>query len=273
MAENEIVKHVEAAYKAVNNPGTNWLHKLKEVLIEIAIIVFAVSISIWFHNWSDSFHEHKEEREFLAGMKQDVQADLENARNDRDFYATQLYRLEYFEHIAVGQPLSNDSLAAYQGVFFSNTNLEPHISRYEGLKGSGKLGIIENSDLLNNIINLHEEAIKHAEILDGYYTDYVTRLGNFVQEHATLSPDYKSILNSQDMLRSSQLRFLMVYGTSFLSRNVISTNDTLIARCQRLIIQINKELNLPDSTSSTSRKFSSPCLSAIYTRHLNNYFR
>ena len=110
------------------------------------------------------------------------------------------------------------------------------------LKGSGKLGIIENSDLRNNIINLHEEAIKHAEILDGYYTDYVNRLGTFVQENATLSPDYKSILNSEDLLRNSKMRFLMVYGTSFLSRNVIASNDTCIVRCQRLITQIDQEL-------------------------------
>ncbi|HEV3414280.1 MAG TPA: hypothetical protein VG101_17490 [Puia sp.] len=219
------------------------------MLIEIAIIVFAVSLSIWFHNWSDSLHERKEEREFLLGMKTDIQADLENARGDRDFYATQLYRLEYFQRVAIGQPLSSDSLMAYQGVFFSNTNLEPHISRYEGLKGSGKLGIIENADLRNNIINLHEEAIKHAEILDGYYTDYVNRISNYIQEHASLSPDYKSILNSRDLVRTSQMRFLMVYGTSFLSRNVISANDTCIVRCQRLIRQINEELNLPDSTA------------------------
>jgi hypothetical protein len=243
MAENEIVKHVEAAYEALKRPNSSWLHKLKEVLIEIAIIVFAVTLSIWFHNWSDSRHEHREEREFLLGMKTDVQADLENARGDSAFYATQLYRFGYFQRVAIGQSLSPDSMAAYQGVFFSNTNLEPHISRYEGLKGSGKLGIIENPDLRNNIINLHEEAIKHAQILDGYYTDYINRIGNFVQEHASLSPDYKSILNSQDLLRNSQMRFLMVYGTSFLAQNVISANDTCIVRCQRLIREIDQELN------------------------------
>ena len=74
MSENEIVKHVEAAYKVANDPEKNWLHKLKEILIEIFIIVFAVTLSIWFHNWSDSLHEHKEEREFLRGLKTDLQA-------------------------------------------------------------------------------------------------------------------------------------------------------------------------------------------------------
>src|SRR5580692_8786121 len=153
MAENEIVKHAEAAYKAVNNPGTHWLHKLKEVLIEIFIIVFAVSMSIWFHNWSDSIHQHKEEREFLTGLKQDLAADLSQAQGDSAFYSGLLTGLQYFQRIATGEALAPDSLKIYQGVFFSNVDLEPHISRYEGLKGSGKFSIIENTDLLNNIIN------------------------------------------------------------------------------------------------------------------------
>lgn len=243
MAENEIVKHVEAAYKALKRPNTNWLHKLKEVLIEIAIIVFAVTLSIWFHNWSDSLHEHREEREFLTALKGDIQADLENARGDSAFYATQLYRFRYFERVAIGERLSLDSLTAYQGVFFSNATLEPHISRYEGLKGSGKLGIIENADLLNNIINLHEEAIKHVETLDGYYTDYANRLGNFIQEHATLNADYQKITNAETLMRLSQMRFLILYGSSFIDFNILKAHDTCIVRCQRLISQIDQELN------------------------------
>ncbi|HUB59232.1 MAG TPA: hypothetical protein VL978_00945 [Puia sp.] len=249
MAENEIVKHVEAAYKALQKPHASWLHRLKEVLIEIAIIVFAVTLSIWFHNWSDSLHEHHEEKQFLTGLKKDIHADLEAARGDSAFYATQLYRLRYFQRVAVGQPLNPDSMVSYQGVFFSNATLEPHISRYEGLKGSGKLGIIENPDLLNNIINLHEEAIKHVETLDGYYTDYAYRLGNYFEEHAILSPDSKTIPNVLDVLHSNQMRFLMLYGTSFITLNVLKAHDTCIARCQRLISQIDSELDLPDSTA------------------------
>src|ERR1700677_3010416 len=183
MAENEIAKHIESAYKAVKNPEMHWLQKLKEVLIEIFIIVFAVTLSIWFHNWSDSLHEHKEEREFLTGLRNDIQADIASVKNDSAFYSRGLKALKYFQRVATGEPLAADSMKAYQDLLFRSTALEPHISRYEGLKGSGKLGIIGNTDLLNNIIDLHEVTIKRVETVDGDYTGFADRLADFIQEH------------------------------------------------------------------------------------------
>jgi hypothetical protein len=242
MSENEIVKHVEAAYKAAKDPEKNWLHKLKEILIEIFIIVFAVSLSIWFHNWSDSLHEHKEEREFLVGLQKDINADLENADSSRAFYARQLYKLQYFQRVGAGAPLNIDSLKAYQDVFFSSTTFPGNISRYEGLKGSGKFGIIENKELLDNIIDLHEGIIKRVQLLDGDYIDYTVRMGTFIQGHAQLSRTNDRIDNAEELLRMPEMRFHLVYGVSFIAANVLNAHDSCIARCHQLIGQIDKEL-------------------------------
>lgn len=248
MSENEIVKHVESAYKAVRNPQTHWLHKLKEVAIEIAIIVFAVSLSIWFHNWSDSLHEHKEEKEYLLGLKKDVESDLIGDLDDREFYARRLYQLQYFQRVGAGEPLNADSMSVYSTVFFSSATLDPQVSRYEGLKGSGKLGIIENTDLLNNIITLHEVTIKHTEFLDNVYAEYSNRLGNFLQEHGKLGPDNLSILNGQELMRMSEMRFLLAFGAHAIAGNILRYQDSCISQCRQVIHQINDELNLPDST-------------------------
>ncbi len=242
MSENEIVKHVEAAYKTAKDPEKNWLHKLKEILIEILIIVFAVTLSIWFHNWSDSLHDQKEEREFLVGLQKDVRGDLETAENSRAFYARQLYKLQYFQRVGAGEPLNSDSLKAYQDVFFSNTTLDPHISRYEALKGSGKFGIIENKELLDNIIDLNEGAIKRVQLLDGYYTDFSARMGTFIQTHGRLSQTKDSITNAKELQRMPEIRFQLIYGISFITANVLDAHDTCIAECHRLITQIDKEL-------------------------------
>src|SRR5580692_7408438 len=199
MAENEIVKHVESAYKAVKNPEKNWLQKLKEVLIEIFIIVFAVTLSIWFHNWSDSLHEHKEEREFLIGLQKDIRADIASAKNDSTFYSRGLTAFKYFQRVAAGEPLAPDSMKAYQDLLFSNRVLEPHISRYEGLKGSGKFGIVRNTDLLNNIIDLHEVTIKRVEALDRDYTEFAERISNFIQEHGDFDLNTNTFTKAQDV--------------------------------------------------------------------------
>src|SRR4051812_19152197 len=47
MAELEVVKHTKKVYKIWNSKEHSFWHKAKEFLIEIFIIVFAVSLSIW----------------------------------------------------------------------------------------------------------------------------------------------------------------------------------------------------------------------------------
>ena len=139
MAENEIVKHVEAAYKVAKDPEKHWLHKLKEILIEILIIVFAVSLSIWFHNWSDSLHEHKEEREFLVGLQKDIRADLEDAQIRCGTSASRVAALRLYDAgqqrwmlysatqaggLATGLPQVGRFDASGNGVFVSTATLD-----------------------------------------------------------------------------------------------------------------------------------------------------
>ena len=77
MAEDEIIKkHTKAVYEAWKDPAKDWRHKVKEVFLEIIIIVFAVTVSIWLHNWSEDIKDRKAEKVFLTGLKGDIQADL-----------------------------------------------------------------------------------------------------------------------------------------------------------------------------------------------------
>jgi hypothetical protein len=55
MAEQEIIKHTKAIVELTTDRKKTWQHRVKEIAREILIIVFAVSISIWFHNWSESY--------------------------------------------------------------------------------------------------------------------------------------------------------------------------------------------------------------------------
>jgi hypothetical protein len=242
MSENEIVKHLETAYKTAKNPQTHWLEKLKEILIEVLIIVFAVTISIWFHNWSDTLHEHREEREFLQGLRGDIQTDLDNAVGCKTFYDSSVIRFNYFFRVGTGMPLNQDSMKAYLGAFFSSTDLDPNISRYEALKGSGKFGIIRNKDLLNRVIDLHESRIKRVEALNRYYYEYVRDMGTFVRGHASLNQAGTAIEGGEAMLRLSEMRFLIIAGSGFIKSNMTRSLDSCIAECTYLTKKIDEEL-------------------------------
>ena len=243
MAEDEIVKHTRAVYKAWKNPNTGWQQKFREIVTEVLIITFAISLSVWLHNLSDRYNERKEERAFLSGLRIDLQGDLDNALSSKLFYNNAFSGFAYFDSVSRGAPFSQDSVIKYQPIFFSHTHLDAHYSRYEALKASGKFDIIENKDLLNKIILLHESTFKRAESLDAYYYEFSQRLCNYVQEHAELNASGTQLEHLESLLHVSQMRWLMVNGKSFISSNVVGSYDNCINQCRELLASINTANN------------------------------
>ena len=48
--QDEVTKHTKKIYDTVKNPNHTFGQKVKEVFMEIFIIVFAVTLSIWLHS-------------------------------------------------------------------------------------------------------------------------------------------------------------------------------------------------------------------------------
>jgi len=242
MAEEEIAKHTKAIYKSLKNKEETWAHRLKEIAIEVLIIVFAVSISIWFHNWSDSLHEKKDEKAFLIGLKKDLNGDLVNLHTSLQFYKFVLGGTAYFLKVGSGQPVNKDSVNQYANIFFSSTDLEPHSSRYEALKGSNKFTIIENPDLLNDIISLHESSFTRVITLDHYYHDDIsTKMVPFISSHVQVAPN-GSISNTQELAKNPQMRILLMTMQGYITGNLIAAHNNAITTCNTIIKEIDKEL-------------------------------
>jgi hypothetical protein len=241
MAEDEIIKHTKAAYNAWKAPDKSVKHKLQEILIEVLIIVFAVTISIWLHNWSDGLQDRKEEKKFLAGMKQDLAGDVANMDSSVAFYQNQLQGMAYFSKVGAGMKIENDSFRKYANIFLSSTDFEPLVSRYEGLKGSGKFKIIENDSLLNSIIQLHEETLQHVMNLNKIYYAYNNdRVVPYLNEHLALD-SVGRVANAEVVLRSSQMRFYMAYDIGIISENILQSYTNAIDECKNMMKQIDAE--------------------------------
>ena len=158
MADQEIAKHTKKVYKIWNSPNHGFWHKFKEFFIEIIIIVFAVTISIWFHNLSEKRHEQAEARAFLTGLKGDLQKDIEEMNSDTLSYHEQYHFFKLLSDSA--ETIKDTVVLDNNNWMFSNTTaLIPNISRFEALKYSGRMNTIENKELLDEILNLYEEKI------------------------------------------------------------------------------------------------------------------
>ena len=142
MAEQEIIKHAEKAVEAIRNKNFSFWHKLKDALYEIAIIVFAVTISIWFNNWSDHRKQQREVKEFLIDLKADLSIDTANMISERN---------DLMNEIKTFKSFNIDSMR------YDYINRETHQSEYESFKSSGKLINIENKDLKKSIVTYYNE--------------------------------------------------------------------------------------------------------------------
>jgi hypothetical protein len=240
MAEDEIIKHAKAVYETMNDKQKNWKHKLKEILIEILIIVFAVSISIWFHNWAESFKDKKEEKEFLSGLKDDLEADIKEMKSDSAGLRKAQQGIYYFQRVGAGDSLYEDSIKKYNFIFFSWTQISPRISRFEAIKGSGKLDIIENKKLLYNLIDLYQKDFPQITKLN----DEMNSLTNnkilpFLEDHV-VSNAKDSLLLTKVFFRIPKMRVLLSEGNAV--QNNIAAYSEGIYKSNEILNQIDEEL-------------------------------
>lgn len=240
MEEEQIIKHTKAIVRLSTDRKRKWGSRLKELVTEILIIAFAVSISIAFHNWSESWKDRGEEREFYTGLKKDLLADVKEMTNDRRSYAKFLRGVNYFEKVGSGAPLDNDSLTYYQTIFFSNVTISPRISRFDALRGSGRLDIIRNKELLIDITDLYTKVFPRITQTNNYFNsmrnnDFLP----FIASHLQLDARGKGT-NWEELLRTSQMRMLITFGEGVTTN--IDDYTIGIEKCNAIIQQIDEEL-------------------------------
>jgi hypothetical protein len=238
MAELEVVKHTKAVYHIMKDANTTWKHKLKETLIEIGIIVFAITLSLWLHNWSEHNHIKQEEKEFLTGLKIDLQKDLTELKSDAATYRLVNQGFTYFLDVAYGAPLQQDSLDKYRWALSNLTQFNSNNSRFEGLKASGKLGIIENKELLNNMLELYQEDIPWLISQNAYLNNYKReKLEATMFNHLVLDKQLNG--NWESTFRNAKVQHLLRQFTKL--DEVIGQYEKVITKNSRVISLIEKE--------------------------------
>lgn len=240
MADQEIIKHVKQAIDTSRDHKKKWPEKLREILLEIVIIVFAVSVSIWLHNWSESRKDRDEEREFLAGLKQDLASDLKEMTGDRDTYILFLRGVRYYQRVGAGEKVNADSVDSYSWIFENETQIYPRISRFEALKGSGKMSIIENKVLLLHITELFT---KDFPLIVATNNSIFALKQNlflpFFAGHLQLGANGKGT-NWEQLLKLSELRILISSMEG--AKDNIGAYTAGITDSKRIIAEIDKEL-------------------------------
>jgi hypothetical protein len=228
--QDELTKHGLKLYKTMADRKHSFGEKLKEILIEIGIIVFAVTLSIYFHGWSEHRHEQKEVHEFLRGLKTDLNDDIRQIEDGRKTIAKVAKNFDEASRMKQGQ-LPDSTLDHY--FIYHEVTTHLNTARYEGFKSSGKLGNIENDSLRETILVYYQQLLPGVGDDENFGNGMQQKLLDFEIENATLPKNkFLAIGKTKAMLQLTANNL----------GNTVDMYDTTISQARRILKQIDKEI-------------------------------
>jgi hypothetical protein len=232
--QEEVTKHTKKIYGTMKNTEHTLGEKTKEIIIEILIIVFAVSLSIWLHSWSEHRHQQDEVKSFLINLKKDLKNDMDRLNEDKSGY---LKITKEYESIINLTPYQLDSLKKNKSdikIDVFTGGKKTNDGNYEGFKSSGKIGNIENEELKQLIVKYYQQSVPNINGIDELYLDFVLKIIELQIENA----GQKDKLNYSNPQLKERLKYAILIGKG----NVRHYDEQGIKNAQEIISKIDKEL-------------------------------
>jgi len=240
MAEEKIIKHAGAAAHALLKKNATWKKRIKEFLFEIFIIVIAVSITLWFHNWNDHLHEKQLAKGFLVGIREDLKITADKLESDRASYQ---HTLDYYD--SIWQQISENRIdKQYMDSLSGNlTNMLGFAfdnSRFESFKSSGNLRLIEDQSLMQDITRMFTITLPDREASDRIL--FQERRNQYITYIGTKTP-IGSHNNSQisGVVNDPAIRFQIMWQGALLNE-MKQQKIKLVKEIRGLVDKIDSEL-------------------------------
>jgi uncharacterized protein DUF6090 len=229
--EDEILKHTKKAYYEMKNQKHSFWEKAKEIFIEILIIVFAVTISIWLHGWDEHRQEQKEVKEFLNDLKDNLQQDIKSMTATRDSVTKK--NKDYYDFIEISNNLKDTANKKNLSYSFSTGIVTTKISDgdYEGFKSSGKIGYIENKKLKKAILKYYQETTPSILELEKANTTEILKIIDYVIENNNIGIN---------LFKDVKLKLMLNFYLQE-SETIKSQYDDAVQQAQGIINEIGKE--------------------------------
>lgn len=233
--QEEITKHSEKIYKTVKNSEHTLREKVKEIIVEIGIIVFAVTLSIWLHSWSEHRHQQEEVSVFLGNLKNDLEDDIKKLDSEKNQY--QKANIGY-EKILALTPLQLDSIYKSNDIVhfpvYSHGQIM-NVGNFEGFKSSGKIGYIEDEKLKQKILSYYQLWVPSINQVDKVYDDFLFKSFDKMIENA----DKSEVKLYSDPKFKKTIEFLIRIGKN----NIRVYDENVKTEAIELIKAIEKEMN------------------------------
>lgn len=177
--EEELRKHLYNITAAEKYRKKSLLEKAKHFVSEIVIIVFAVTLSISLHSWSQERHQRQEVAEFLTDLNEDFKEEKMNQQHYRKEVkkATEMFvsLLDIDEKYIDSLDKNKQDIVIHLDLLIHKFNR----GNYEGFKSSGKIGFIKNRKLKKQLLLFYEGRIPVTIESEKSYNDKIEILSDY----------------------------------------------------------------------------------------------
>jgi hypothetical protein len=235
MAEQEVIKHTKKIFKIVRNKNFTFWHKLRDFVIEVFIIVIAITLSIWFNNRSEHRNEQGQVKVFLTGLNSDLMADITDAKNSLDTYKKYNLLYTYLSNLDKSIKPNQDSLKLALTYLYSYSSFREHKSRFTGFLSAGKILTIENDTLTQDILDYYQEIVPALHTSEEDWIVEHTALVNFIIDNCK---DFKNDLALWQTLTEPKAKYLSAHLIPW--PQLIERYNLVITKAEKITTTINK---------------------------------
>jgi hypothetical protein len=229
--EQELIKHSRKILSISKKSNQSFITKTKEIVTEILIIVFAITLSIWLHSVTEHNKEQKEVRTFLTNIREDLSNDLIWLKSDAEVYRNEEARLSDIINLSTlkldSLKQKNVDITFPMHLFMNKINN----GNYEGFKSSGRIGLIENEELKKTILNYYQQDALNIIEMNNIYNQYLIKTLDSLED----IKDEKDLLSQKIQIK---IKFLSMIAET----NIKFCNESLIKKAENIITKIDKEL-------------------------------
>jgi len=195
-----------------NHDKTFW-EKFKEILVEVVIIVFAVSFAAFIERTREHYKEKAEAKEFVLGLKGDLANQINQLQSSIKDINTMRQNYTFIRNL---KNKSVDTAVKSSGKHtFYISKFYTHLTngRYDGFKSSGKIQTIENDSLRNNILKLYEEDVPFVDFSENVFNANQVRLEDFILNNA--DETVKSPQDELNLLVSNKCKLILTFSLGY----------------------------------------------------------
>ena len=234
---HEIIRHTRKIKDKLEEKKQSSSERWKEIITELLIIIFAVSLTTWFHDLNEHRSHQKEVEEFLVDLKDDLNKDIVGLNNQNKAITELINQFKFARNL---NKLVIDSLDKSNAKYPLNTDFrlffgEENTGNYESFESSGKTVFIENKKLKKLILSYYNHHIPATEKTGMTFMATFTKIGDFITKNVVVEKNKNSVFLDSNFQTDLEINIIH-------AKENIRIGEMGIKKIREVIAEIDQEL-------------------------------